>query len=255
MMKKLTLSTEKGGVGKTALSVNLARFFAERGKRTLVVDLDVQCNASDSLSDCRTLFNSYELFTMPLGADLIEHDYEATHDPLYVCKGSVKLADLTDANLQQFVTQAEENFKTFENVFDVVILDTPPTLGASLVASLLLSEKVLIPIEVELSSLSGANNVATTIGNLKRVNPKLELLGIVVNKMQNKPRQQRNLEVIRQHPVLGKLLLPTMIYNRDAIAQALSENCKLRDIKKTAARKALSELNALGRLVMSKMFN
>lgn len=242
-MHRLTLSTQKGGVGKTSLAVNLARYFVDKNKRVLVIDLDVQGNASDSLSDCETICSSFELMTREIHLDSNNH-------PICLTKGDGALADLKEVNIESYVKQIGMNLKNFEKFFDVLIIDTPPTLGPIQVLSLLVSHKVLIPIEVEFSSLSGAANIAATIDNLKKINSSLEMLGIVVNKMQSKPRLKSNLIEIQNHPIIGKLLLPTLIFNRDSIAQATAEHKHLRDLNKSAAKKALSEINALGDYIM-----
>lgn len=247
-MLRLTLSTQKGGVGKTALAVNLARYFVEHNKKVLVVDLDVQGNATDSLADCQTLCSSHSLMTNHYSFE------QLSKEGSYICKtvGDGNLADLTEQNIEAYVKQLDSNLNEAEKYFDVLIIDTPPTLGPIQVVSLLISHKVLIPIEVELSSLSGAINIATTIDNLKAINKNLEAFGIVINKMQSKPRLKSNLIEIKNHPVIGKLLLPTLIYNRDAIAQATAEHIHLKDIKKSAAKKAIEEINALGDFIISK---
>ena len=251
----MTLSTEKGGVGKTAIAVNLARFFAGRGKKTLVVDLDVQGNATDALSDCVVIANTFEL----MNEDLKDRNIEAADGNLLVIRADPRLADLESSDVKKVVQKAEENFSHWADIFDLIIFDTPPTLGSMLVTALMLSRKIVIPIEVEPSSIAGANNVCTTIVNLKNKlggNPKLDLLGFVINKMQHKPRQLKNLEELRSLQGFGKLLVPNMIYNRDAVAQALADHCSLKEVrnKKTAARKAYSEFNKLGEFFMAKLF-
>lgn len=250
--QRLTLSTEKGGVGKTAIAVNLARYFAGHGKKTLVVDLDVQGNATDALADCPVIANTFEL----MNKDLKDRNIEADGD-LFVIKADPRLADLESSDVKEVVQKAEENFALWADNFDLIIFDTPPTLGSMLVTALMLSRKIVIPIEVEPSSIAGANNVCTTIVNLKNKlggNPKLDLLGFVINKMQHKPRQLKNLEELRALQGFGKLLVPNMIYNRDAVAQALADHCSLKEVKKTAARKAYSEFNKLGEFFMAKLF-
>ncbi len=252
--QRLTLSTEKGGVGKTAIAVNLARYFAGHGKKTLVVDLDVQGNATDALADCPVIANTFEL----MNKDLKDRNIEAEGE-LFVIKADPRLADLESSDVKEVVQKAEENFALWADNFDLIIFDTPPTLGSMLVTALMLSRKIVIPIEVEPSSIAGANNVCTTIVNLKNKlggNPKLDLLGFVINKMQHKPRQLKNLEELRALQGFGKLLVPNMIYNRDAVAQALADHCSLKEVrnKKTAARKAYSEFNKLGEFFMAKLF-
>lgn len=258
-MERLTLTNEKGGVGKTALAVMIGRYAAKHGKRVLFIDLDVQGNGSDALKDCVRPLSAYDLLSKELDEkELWKARYAMQEDAKskrpWVCNATPEIANLTEKDIQPFVLNANRNLKALEGQVDLVVIDTPPTLGAVLVTSLLLSESVLIPVEVETSSLAGAANVSSTVFNLRKINPRLKIKGIVCNKFQNKPRMLKNFEEISKHPVIGKSLLHTKICNRDSIAEALGESRDIHSIRKTSARKACQELDALGATVLGKLF-
>ena len=246
---RLTLACEKGGVGKTALATCLARSFAAGGAKILFVDLDVQGNGSDALSDCPEACSTADLF---LKDDLPVP--RAAEGGILVCRADPSLADLGQDDMAPFSSRADANLARFEENGFQIVIDTPPTLGATLATALLISDQVLIPVESEESSIAGAANVALTVRNLQRVRPGLKIAGIVVNRMKRKPRQVRNLEQIRSHPVLGRLVLPQEISDRDAIAESVSEHVPLRILarRRTAARKANAEIENLAQFVMAK---
>lgn len=247
---RIAFSCEKGGVGKTALAVCLARSFSEHGHKVLFVDLDVQKNGTDALSDCPMICTAKKLFSSAFSFSSLPESQN-----ILVCGADLSLADLAQNDIDKFATAGNANLATLEKLgVDTVIIDTPPTLGPTLATALLLSEQVLIPIEVELSSVSGAVNVAQTVLNLKKVKPDLNLLGVVINRMRKTPRKLKNLEQIKADPGLGARLIPCMVSDRDSIAESLSEVVPLRQLarKRSAARKALNEIEALSAFVMSK---
>ena len=255
---RIAFSCEKGGVGKTALAVCLARSFSERGLKVLFVDLDVQRNGTDALADCPQICTSGGLFSLDFADTALPDPLSGLKGEggIAVCAADPSLADLGQDDIDPFVSRGSANLSHLEELgYGAVIIDTPPTLGPTLAAALLLSEKVLIPIEVELSSIQGAVNVAKTVGNLRRAaKPDLELLGVIVNRLRNTPRKHRNLEQIKADPGLGPMLIPQMIRDRDSIAEALSEVVPLKELarKRTAARKARDEIEALASFVMAK---
>lgn len=257
-MHRLTITNQKGGVGKTAISVDFARYASGKKyqKKVLFLDLDVQHNGSDALDNVTipVPFTAYDFLTKSIIENFNYRDYENSN--LLLAKADFKLADLEKLDIVNLIETGDKNIQALSNFIDLIVIDTPPTLGMTLTVALSLSYGVLVPIEPELSSITGAINVTNTLNSLKeklKVD-EINLLGFVINKMQNKPRQIKNVEQIRSNPILKKMLLSQTIANRDAIAESLTEHCDVRTIKKTAARKAVKELNALGDYLMHEIF-
>lgn len=210
-------------------------------------------NGTDALSDCPMICTSKDLFSAFSFSSLPELPESQN---VLVCGADISLADLAQDDIEKFATTGNANLAVLEKLgVDTVVIDTPPTLGATLATALLLSEQVLIPIEVELSSVTGAINVAQTVLNLKKIaKPDLNLMGVVINRMRRTPRKLKNLDQIKADPGLGAKLIPYMVSDRDSIAESLSEVVPLRQLarKRSAARKALNEIEALSAFVMSK---
>lgn len=249
--ERITLTNQKGGIGKTTLATNLARGLAARGKRVLFVDFDVQGNAGYALNDfvLSKAISSFDLISRKLdvselnGADL---------SSLTVIPADPRLADCGVLDVKTAVNFYEDNLTFFADKFDTLILDTPPTLSNTMMIALLVSKYVLIPIEVETFSLLGLQTLLTTINNTKRYAPNLKILGLVLNKVSyNKPRHIQELKNIRTK--LGGLVFNSVIANRDSIAEAQKLQCDLKELRKKAARKAIGEFDAFCDEVMEKI--
>lgn len=249
--ERITLTNQKGGIGKTTLATNLARGLATRGKRVLFVDFDVQGNAGYALNKfvLPKAVSSFDLISRKLNPD--EFD-EADLSLLTVIPADPRLADCGTMDIKTAVNCYEENLTLFADKFDMIILDTPPTLSNTMMIALLVSRYVLIPIEVETFSLLGLQSLLATINNTKRYAADLKILGLVLNKVcYNKPRHINELKNIRSK--LGELVFKSVIANRDSIAEAQKLQCDLKDLKKRAARKAVGEFELFCDEVIEKL--
>ena len=152
-MKTLVVMNEKGGVGKTTLSVHAAWFFAER-YRTLVLDLDQQANLSYTLEGHFSSVDAVDLFK------------EETRIPAV---GHVTVARATDDLLeaervdQSAITVFRASVEANAGDYDICIIDTPPILGLRTFAALLAADAVLAPIELGDYSLTGVQRLMQSI--------------------------------------------------------------------------------------------
>lgn len=247
-MKTLVTANQKGGVGKTATLVHLAFDFMERGLRVAVIDLDTQANASYTLQAFASGLVASALFQPDLELDL-----RAGEPGLTLMASDSKLADIekmplaiAGANFQAAIARLGECG------FDVCLIDTAPSLGVSMAAALVAGDYVLSPIELEAYSIQGIKKVLTTIGNVRKVNPKLKFLGMVPSKVDARnPRHRRHLDEL--NAAYPQLMIPTGVGLRGSIADALASGEPVWKNKRTAARKAASEVRALANYVFTKM--
>jgi chromosome partitioning protein len=181
----IAVVNQKGGVGKTTTAVNLAASVAAAERRTLLLDLDPQGNASSgvgvsprgversvydamighaTLRDVMVQTELASLFLVPSKQDLVAAEVELVDDP----ERPYKLRYLLDA----FV--AEESF-------DYVFIDCPPSLGILTVNALSAADKVLVPLQCEYYALEGLTSLMATIDRVRNgMNPRLEVEGIVL---------------------------------------------------------------------------
>ena len=178
----ISLSNQKGGVGKTTTAINLAASLAEYGRRVLAIDFDPQGALSAGLGvpahDVPTI---YELM---LGTVKDPHDaiIETAYDNLHVIPANI---DLSAAEVHLINEVARETILAriiakVANEYDVVLIDCQPSLGLLTVNALTAAHGVLIPLECEFFALRGVALLVETIEKVKdRLNPAIELDGIL----------------------------------------------------------------------------
>lgn len=188
-MKIIAITNQKGGVGKTATAVNLSAGLASKGYKTLLIDLDSQRNATN------TLLNP-EVITTTL-ADVLVGDtnreplenaiYESPIDNLDLVPAHIRLA-----KIERFI-EIEEQFRLKDALselkeYDLVILDCPPTLGMTLTQALLAAHYIIVPIAADFYSHEGVIDLNDTLQKAKRGNPQLEILGYLMTRFDSRMR-------------------------------------------------------------------
>jgi chromosome partitioning protein len=252
-MKTLVVAQQKGGVGKTSSIIHLAFDFLERGLRVAVIDLDTQGNASFTLHDFNSDYLASQMFDQN-GDDLRKWFHGLPDGPLMrLIASDAVLANMEKRNLTDAAVVFNENITALaDSGFDVVLIDTPPALGVSLVSALYAADCVMSPIELEAYSIQGIKKMLTTIANIRKLNTKLKFLGIVASKVDARnPRHVRHQDELKA--AYPQLMIPGGIGLRSSIADALASGVPVWKIKKTAARKATLEVRALAAYVYEKM--
>ncbi|MDD2660677.1 MAG: ParA family protein [Methylococcales bacterium] len=257
MAKILVVANLKGGVGKTSTLVHLGFDYFERNLRVCVIDLDIQANASHTLKKYDTGFKASQLFDSPNtnGENLRKILRGLPEGPVMsLIASDPALADMERRNLVDAAQTFKEHITVIkESNFDVILIDTAPALGINLAAALSSADYVLSPIEMETYSIQGIKMMITTIASIKgKVNDKLSFIGMMPSKVDGRnPRHKKHLtELIEAYP---KLMTPVKIGLRSSVADAVASGVPVWQIKKTAARKAATEVRAVAKYVYDAM--
>jgi len=177
----LAIANQKGGVGKTTTSINLAASLALVGRRILLVDLDPQGNATmGSGVDKRTISPSvYDVLlgTVPLSSARRE---TAAHYDLIPANRELAGAEVELVNLPNRENRLREALKELAQAYDFVLIDCPPALNLLTVNGLCAAHAVMIPMQCEYYALEGLSDLVQTIKKVRsNLNPALEIEGLL----------------------------------------------------------------------------
>ncbi len=205
MTKRIAIASQKGGTGKTTVSLNLALALAERGQRTLLVDLDPQGGIGHSLSKGDTALAGL--------TDLLMEEVPAQDAVLETKLASLSLLprgrlDAVDAfKFEQALLQPgvlEGVLRGIEGSFDLVLLDTPSGTGAPSRAALNVSDFVLLPVQGEPLALRTIGQMLRVIEHVKQTdNPRLQLLGILPTMVERHKEASLNVLVAAWRDLAG----------------------------------------------------
>lgn len=205
MSKIISLVNQKGGVGKTTTSINLAASLGKLGKKTLLIDLDPQGNASTGLGIDKGAIKVSVYDVLTNRCNIKDAIIKTKFSKLFILPATINLAGL-DMELVQMeygdpeFKKNEQLKRTLEEVidqFDYVIIDCPPSLGLNTMNALVASNSVLIPVQCEFFALEGvAQLLNTIIMTQTKLNPELTIEGVLLTLLDS--RTNLGLEVVEQ---------------------------------------------------------
>jgi chromosome partitioning protein len=208
MATVIAVANQKGGVGKTTTTANLGAALALRGRRVLLVDLDPQGNLTSAFGlekDVQqTVAESLLDRRVPLPVVTVANG--ATGDPtntrhLSVVPAAVGLAS-AEAQLMNKLgreLRLRDQLLGVDERYDYIMIDTPPSLGVLTINALVAATKVIIPTEARFFSLQGLQMLEESIEEILYLNPRLEVLGILLSKMDRRLKEERQVaEYLRQ---------------------------------------------------------
>lgn len=223
----ISVTNQKGGVGKTTTAINLAAGLVERGARVLLVDLDPQGNASTGLGIApdRRSKTSYDLLVdeAPL-SDVVQ---ETTIPGLLICPAN---ADLASADME-LVANEKRSFLLHDALrqpaidafsLDYVLIDCPPSLSLLTVNALVASHSVLVPLQAEFFALEGLSQLMLTLREVRQsANPDLRIEGVVMTMVDGRNRLSQQVESDARE-TLGALVFKTTVPRNVRVSEAPS---------------------------------
>jgi chromosome partitioning protein len=219
----------KGGVGKTTIVLGLASAAQRRGARTLVVDLDPQCNATTTLDPEDTKATLAEVLETPRAAVLRDAIAQSSWgEEVDVLVGSEELELLNDQDpdprrlekLGRALSELQHLVEDGDLPYRLVLLDCPPSLGRLTKSALMAAHGALLVTEPTLFAVSGAQRAFEAVEQAaEEHNPDLSPLGVVVNRVRPQSYEhQYRIAELREH--FGNLVMPVALPDRLAVQQA-----------------------------------
>ncbi len=224
MGRVISVSNQKGGVGKTTTTVNVAAFLAEMGRKVLIMDIDPQGNAGYGIGINAEEINT-TLYEVLIGEIALKDAlFKSNIENLYLVPSNIHLSgaqvDLLDMEGKEYILR--KALKDVKNDFDYIFIDCPPSLGILTLNSLVAADTVLIPLQCEYYALEGLSQLLRIIAMVQEnLNRSLSIEGVVLTMYDSRTNlSQQVVSDVREY--FGNKVFRTIIPRNVRLSEAPS---------------------------------
>lgn len=236
--KIISITNQKGGVGKSTTATCLAAGLSEKGKKTLLIDFDPQCNSTD-------VYHA-EIEGVPTLYDVLMSDYDALEAVQHTEEGDIIAGDIQLMDAEKKFSDGFNRFKVFEKaaaplkeVYEYIILDTPPHIGVLLRNALYASTACIVPLTPDRFSFQGLSDLSTTVSELREIKPDFKIAGLLLvrvnpNRLMSKETMEMIPDISKQ---LGTKCFKSVIREAEAIKKSQASRMTLYHWEKQVLRR------------------
>lgn len=227
MTRIIAIANQKGGVGKTTTAINLSSALAERGMKTLLIDLDPQGNASTGLG-LQMGARKYTTYDLIFGDSPAQNIFLETDQPgLWIVPATTDLSSadielMSRARRSYLLQDALRQRDITEAGFDYILIDCPPALNLLTINAMVAAQSVLVPLQAEFFALEGLSQLMLTVRNLRETaNSALRIEGVLLTMYDRRNNLAQQVEADAREN-LGDMVFKTVIPRNVRLSEAPS---------------------------------